>query len=132
MEILDKSSLEFFKRELLEETEKKLRLFEIGNINSNELGRIRLYEEKSRINAYFKLLDDKVGLLLINNPAQGLLGKIRESIESAGLTWKEIEGTRYDLFDSCHPEITWEQWEKTQVPPKVRLTESGKIVKSRL
>jgi len=131
-EILDEPSLEFFEEELLRETEKKLRLFEIGNLHSNEMGRIRLYEERSKITSYFKLLDKSVGLLLINNPSQGLLGKVKESLESVGLTWKEIEGTRFDLFDSCYPEITWEDWKENKNPPKVRLTETGKIVKSRI
>jgi hypothetical protein len=131
-ELLDNNSLEFFKEELIEETDRKLRLFEVGNIKSNELGRIRLYEEKSRIKGYFKLIDESVGLLLVNSPSQGLLGKLKDSLESVGLTWKEIEGTRFDLFDSNLPEITWEEWAENNKPPKVRLTESGKIVKSRL
>ncbi len=131
-EVLDESSLDFFQEELLAETDNKLKLFEIGNLSSNELGRIRLYEEKSKIKSYFKLIDKSIGLLLINNPSQGLLGKLKESLESAGLTWKEIEGTRFDLFDSCYPEIIWSEWEENQKPPKVRLTESGKIVKSKI
>jgi hypothetical protein len=131
-EVLDNSSVKFFEEELLRETDRKLKLFEVGNLRNNELGRIRLYEERSKIKSYFKIIDEEMGLLLINNPAQGLLGKLKQSLESVGLTWKEIEGTRFDLFDSCHPDIIWSDWEENKTPPKVRLTESGKIVKSRL
>lgn len=131
-EFLNYQSMKFFEDELIEDTDRKLRLFEVRNIDMNELGRIRLYEEKARIKGYFKLIDSSMGLLLINNPSQGILGKLQESLESVGLTWKEVEGTRFDLFDSCYPEITWEDWEENASPPKVRLTESGKIVKSRL
>jgi hypothetical protein len=132
MNVLDKDSLEFFKEELMEGTNKRLRLFEVGTASQMEMGRARLYEEKMTIQDYFNSCEDNVALLLINNPAQGLLGKIKDSIESKGLSWKEIEGTRFDLNNYNTPDIKWENWEKNKETPKVRLTESGKFVKKKI
>lgn len=130
MNLLNKEGMEFFENELLTETEKQLKFFEKQRTARNEeLGRIRLYEERVLIKGYFNLCEKEVGLLLTNKSCQAILGKIKNTLESASLGWKEQEGVRYDIAESCHPEITWENYEKNGAPPKARLTSNGEIVK---
>jgi hypothetical protein len=120
----------FFETELLSETEKQLKFFERNTSSRNEeLGRIRLYEERILIKGYFSLCEKEIGVLLINENCQAILGKIKNTIESASLGWKEQEGLRYDISETCHPEITWDGYEKDGSTPKARLTSRGEIVK---
>lgn len=138
MNVLNEEGMEFFENELLSETEKQLKFFERSTNNkgfgqenkkSEELGRVRLYEERVLIKGYFTLCEKEVGLLLTNQNCQAILGKIKNTIESASLGWKEQEGIRYDISETCHPEITWENYEKDGSPPKARLTSKGEVVK---
>jgi hypothetical protein len=130
MNVLNKEGMEFFENELLSETEKQLRFFERSTSHKNEeLGRTRLYEERILIKGYFSLCEKEIGVLLINQNCQAILGRIRDTIESASLGWKEQEGIRYDIAESCHPEITWDNYEKDGSIPKARLTSRGEIVK---
>lgn len=130
MNVLNKTGMEFFESELLSETEKQLRFFERVNSSRNEeLGRTRLYEERTLIKGYFSLCEKEIGLLLTNDNCQAILGRIRNTIESASLGWKEQEGMRYDMSETCHPEISWENYEKNGSLPKARLTSKGEVVK---
>jgi len=130
MNMLDKEGMEFFEKELISETEKQLKFFESTRYQRNEeLGRTRLYEERMLIKSYFTLCEKDIGILLINQNCQAILGKIKETIESASLGWKETEGVRYDISETCHPEITWESYEKNGSLPKARLTSRGEVVK---
>lgn len=130
MNILNKEGMEFFETELLSETEKQLRFFERSNAYKNEeMGRTRLYEERILIKGYFSLCEKEVGLLLINQNCQAILGRIKDTIESASLGWVEQEGIRYNISETCHPEITWDNYEKDGTVPKARLTSKGEVVK---
>jgi hypothetical protein len=130
MNVLNKEGMEFFENELLSETEKQLKFFERATQSRNEeLGRTRLYEERVLIKGYFSLCEKEIGVLLINQNCQAILGRIRNTVESASLGWKEQEGIRYDIAESCHPEITWENYEKDGSLPKARLTSKGEVVK---
>jgi len=127
MNILDEEGIAFFKRELLAETERQLRLFESQtNPLQEEFGRIKLYDDRTKITRHFTICTPDIGAFLSNHPSHGLLGKLHEDVTTASLVWKEQEGLRHSLMETLHPDLPWN---KNGEPPKARLTESGKITK---
>lgn len=125
--ILDEQGVAFFRKELLEETDKQISQFELASegVSQRELGRIRLYEERAKIRRHFEICDSEIGAFLNNAQNHGLLGKLKQDVTSAGLTWKEIEGMRHSLQGLLLPDLNWQN----NQPPKSRLTEQGQIVK---
>lgn len=125
--VLDKSEVAFFKQTLLDDTESQIRLLErTRNIEGKlEFGRVRLYEERSSIERHFNRSSEDKGLLLRTDPSFGLILKVKTSIQSSVLTWKETEGYRHTVMGLVRDDLPWENGE----PPKARLTEGGKITK---
>jgi hypothetical protein len=128
MNLLDKSGLEFFRKDMMDETNQQIRLFETQSHGKyQELGRIRLYEERSKITRHFESCDKNIGVFLSHHPTQALLGRIETGEHSLSLAWKELDSIRHSLEADNHPNLIWE---KKTIPPKVRLTASGEILKT--
>jgi hypothetical protein len=126
MNILDRAGILFFKEELIGENSKQIKMFEGSKPRGiEELGRIRLYEEKIRIERHFKSTDPSIGVFLTAHPSHGLLGKTTNDPGSSALIWKEEEGIRHSIKWEAHPEMPWVE----QEPPKARLTPEGKVHK---
>jgi hypothetical protein len=115
--------MKFFELELLNETNEQLRIFERKKI-PNELGRIKLYEERMRIKSYFRRCDNNKSYLLENEENHAILSKLKELNFPASLKWVEEGGIRYNLKDENHPDLAWED-----SPPNVLLTKDGKVRK---
>jgi len=148
MKLLQKEEVEKIKKELLLDTEKKIKLFEATTHNffNEDLGRIKLYDDRVRIKTHFEIVDNNEEIFLSQRPSYALVGKIIEisnidknlyEVEDsekkeqnpkypvASLTWKEQDNIKYSIIDEIHPEIKWGE----NKPPKLRLTEEGKIKK---
>lgn len=127
MNILDTAGLNFFRREMLEETNQQIRLFEAQrHSNLQELGRIRLYEERAKITRHFDSCDKTIGVYLNNRLHQALLGRVETGVHSLSLTWEEQESLRHSLSSHTHSDLLWE---KNNKPPKVLLTPEGNVVR---
>ena len=128
MNILDKPALEFFHKDMLEETNQNIRIFEGQSHGKfHELGRIRLYEERSKITKHFESCDKNIGIFLSHHPTQTLLGRIETGQHSLSLSWKEMESIRHSIDAQTHPKILWIN---PSIPPKVRLTADGEVLKT--
>jgi hypothetical protein len=128
MTALDTTGILFFEKELLKETIRQLEMFEAEppqECAPRELGRIRLYEDREKIQTHFLLCTKTVGAFDSNRPSHGLLGKLKENPRGASLVWQECEGIRHSLFQQVEEEI---QWEGNQVP-RARLTSKGRFKK---
>jgi hypothetical protein len=128
MVLLDKNGVEFFRQELTKETDRQIAMFEQrapSEITEREMGRIRLYEEKVKINHHFMLTERDRGAFESNHPHHGLLGKISGLKASSALLWREVEGLRYGIRAEVETDLTWED----KTPPKARLTKEGKFRK---
>jgi hypothetical protein len=126
MHVLNSEGLSFFKEELLSDTENKIKFLEklsYKDCPSPEIGRIHLYEQRAIINQHFEICDSDIAVFLTNHPSHGLLGKVKETIESASLCWLEKDGIRYSLIPQTHKNFHW----KNSEPPPVRLTETGTL-----
>lgn len=127
MNILDTAGLNFFRREMLTETNQQIRLFESQPpCPLQELGRIRLYEERAKITRHFDSCDKTIGVYLTNHLHQALLGRVENGTHCLSLTWEEQESLRHSLASHTHKDILWE---KNQKPPKVLLTAEGNVVR---
>jgi hypothetical protein len=127
MNILDTAGLNFFRREMLAETNQQIRLFEAQRPSQlQELGRIRLYEERAKITRHFESCDKNIGVYLNNRLHQALLGRVENGTHCLSLTWEEQESLRHSLTAHTHTDILWE---KNQNPPKVLLTAEGNVVR---
>ena len=130
MNILYRDGVEFFKNELLKETHKQLEMFEEHppeEVMLREVGRIRLYDERAKIQRHFLICEDDRGGFESKHPQHGILGKLLASESSAGLTWLEFEGIRHSIQSFLSPELLWEGGKL----PKAHLTESGKFKKTK-
>jgi hypothetical protein len=127
MNIITQASIEFFYRELLQETNDQIRIFEAQpTSNYPEMGRIRLYEERAKIHKHFELCDKTIALFLTNHLHQALVGRVETKNHCHSLTWEEQESMRHSLETELHTDIIWE---KDSKPPKVSLTSNGTVTK---
>lgn len=128
MTILDKNGVKFFRTELTKDTDRQIAMFETNppsELGHRELGRIRLYEEKTKITRHFFVCETDKGLYASNHPHHGLVGKLEGLPASSCLVWKEIEGIRHSINATISTELEWEN----SSPPKTRLTTEGKFQK---
>ena len=124
MTIIDKNGIEFFERELIEDTNRQLMILEkAGRNNTLGLARLRLYEEKAHIRNHFKEADPNLGAFLSNCPAHALFGP--SEIGSSVLAWEEKEGLRHSVFWRIDASLAWEE----KKPPAIRLTKEGELRK---
>jgi hypothetical protein len=127
MNKLDKNGIRFFRRELLDETNRQLELFETSapkEIASREFGRIKLYDDRHKIERHFVITSTEVGGYETNHPFHALLGPLEGSPGSSILVWKEIEGIRHELNAEIQTQTVW----KETTPPEVRLTLTGEVI----
>ena len=129
MNLLVRNALEFFRRDMLQETNQQIRLFEAQSHSKlTELGRIRLYEERSKITKHFDSCDKNIGVFLTCHPVQALLGRISHGQQSHSLSWMELQSIRHSLEAHLHSDLLWDN---PNEPPKVCLTNEGKIEKNK-
>ena len=132
MNILDKSGVEFFQKQLLAGNDRALALFEMTGVGRGgsveEMGRIGLYEERMTIKEHFDACDEDLGVFMSNHPQNALLGRKRSTRISQALHWQEMEGIRFDIRRHHYGDLEW-TGEESRTPPRARLTSKGEITK---
>lgn len=127
MTILQKQALDFFQRDLLQEINQQIRIFESQPTSSNlELGRIRLYDERSKISTHFSLCSEEAAAYLTNHLSHAILGRVRGEKTSNSLSWQEKESVRHSLENQHHLDLLWDN---PNLPPNALLTKEGEIKK---
>lgn len=128
MTLLDKAGISFFKAELTKDTQRQIAMFETDppdDLAIREIGRIRLYEEKVKIEHHFAISEPDKACFESHHPHHGLLSKVAGLDSSSSLVWAEIDGLRHSVRGSVETELRW----NGETPPKVRLTRDGKFEK---
>lgn len=123
---LDKNGVQFFKRDLLEETNRQLEMFEKTappEIAQREFGRLRLYDDRMKIERHFLITRQDLGAYEDSHPFHGLIGPLDGGSGSACLIWKELEGLRHSLSARVEENLVW----KDQEPPEARLSVRGEF-----
>lgn len=130
MTLLDSAGIRFFKEELLKETNRQLMMFEENpppDVAIREVGRIRLYDDRSKIQKHFFVCEPDCGAYESNHPQHGVIGKLEGNSASATLVWRELEGLRHSLKAEVENDLIWIE----KKVPDARLTREGKFRKKR-
>jgi hypothetical protein len=119
---LNEKGVAWFKANLLEDNTQKILTFERATMPTpeNDLARVYLYDQRSKILRHFELSDSTVGAFFSETTHAALVGKVREQFISTALTWQEKQSHRFNIHHRERPDLVWEQ---DLTPPKARLTD---------